>query len=306
MPRILTRDGGDARERRSPGRSLAAAASALQESLGMLIRPLVGVPYLVWFALQMALMGAYLSWNTGAAASIWARAVPGLAPETLRHYPEHLILMQPVLNRFEILLDIIVRCVFHGATIALIREVYRDRRPSLAGSFTEALRRYRDLLLVSFVSAAAVYAATAGGRFLSAGVGGTLRYAAAAAWIAAGLVVQAFFVYAIPFVVIGGRTFPGALSGGIVLTARLLTKTLCIVAIAFILTLPTLLLSLKAELIALRIAPEFMIHLHIATKVMELVSMYLITAGATVIFLKRTERRAGRDPAGGRSPGSDT
>jgi hypothetical protein len=204
------------------------------------------------------------------------------------------------------LLDVIVRCVFHGATIIMIREVFRGRRPGVGDSFGRSIKRYRDLFLVSLISAAAVYAVVSAGRQLTAGITGPARFAAASAWVAAGLVTQAFFVYALPYVVLEGRSFAGALWGGIKLTARLATKTILIVLIPFVLTLPTMLLSLKAEMIALRLSPGFMIHLHVADKVMELVSMYLITAGATVIFMKRTERRVGRGSDTGAAAGSET
>jgi hypothetical protein len=306
MPRTLVQEETEIQERRSLGRSVIAAASALQESLGMLISPLVGLPYLIWFAAQLLLMGAYLSLHTGPAASFWAWFVPGVPAEALRHYPDHLILMQAVLNRIEMLLDVIVRCVFHGATIIMIREVFRGRRPGVGDSFGRSIKRYRDLFLVSLISAAAVYAVVSAGRQLTAGITGPARFAAASAWVAAGLVTQAFFVYALPYVVLEGRSFAGALWGGIKLTARLATKTILIVLIPFVLTLPTMLLSLKAEMIALRLSPGFMIHLHVADKVMELVSMYLITAGATVIFMKRTERRVGRGSDTGAAAGSET
>lgn len=305
MQRILVQEDAETQERRSLSRSAIAAASALQESLGMLIRPLVGMPYLMWLAFQLLLMAAYLSWNTGSVSSIWAWFAPGLPGEALGHYPERLIFMQPVLNRVEMLLDVLVRCVFHGATILMVGNVFRGRKPAMRASFSKALRRYRDLFLVSLISAAAVYAVVNAGRSLTTGIAGPARYAALSAWIAAGLATQAFFVYSLPYVMIGGRSFTRAISGGVVLTGRLAMKTMLIVVIPFILTMPTMLLSLKAELIAMRLAPEFMIHLHVADKVMELISMYLITVGATVIFLKRTQRRAGSDADGDRAPGSD-
>lgn len=287
------------RERRSPGRSAIAAMSALQDSLGMLLRPRVGLPYLLWLAVQLLLTAAYLAWNTGPAASFWAVLLPGVTAEAIRHYPEHLILLQPVLNRLDLLLDIVARCLFHGATIVMLRAVFEGRAPALRASFGEAGRRYRDLVLVSLISSAAVYAAVFAGRLASALIEGPARYAAAAAWMGAGLFVQALFVYALPYVAIGGRSFAGALSGSVSLAVRLAVKTILIVAIPFILTLPTLLLGLKAELIALRLSPEFMIYLHVADRVMEMISMYLVTAGATMILLSRTGRRIRRNPNNG-------
>ncbi|MDD3643431.1 MAG: hypothetical protein PHQ19_08230, partial [Candidatus Krumholzibacteria bacterium] len=83
MAETLVQEDAESLERRSLSRSAAAAASALQEALGMLVSPRVALPYLAWLALQLLLMAAYLLWNAGPAASFWARFVPGIPAETL-------------------------------------------------------------------------------------------------------------------------------------------------------------------------------------------------------------------------------
>lgn len=308
MPQDLIHTDAKTEKRRGLARNVSAAVEALQTSLALLAQVRVGSPYLMYFAFQIILMSAYLAANTGAAASLWALLIGGDG-DAFGRYPEHLLLMQPVLNRLEMLLDIFVRVVFHAATIVLVQAALQDQALSLRGAFVAATRRYPALLLISIVSSAAVFAAVSAGRIVSLAVPGAARHIASLGGIAAALVIQALFVYAAPYVVIGGRSFVRSVTGGMALSRRLPALTMLIVAVPFILVIPTTFLGLKAELIALQLAPEFMIHLHVASKVMELISLYLITAGATVIFLKRSGRPPAHQGAagGGRAvPGSQT
>lgn len=294
MSDIFIKGSVDAEERKSLARSISSAFQAIQVSLTMLIDPRVAAPYLLYFVLQMILLAAYLAGNSGPLARFWTLPVPGIEPEYLGHYPAHLLLLQPILGRIEMILEVLLKSVFHGATVYLVARTMRRGKPSLPRSFSAAWRRYPRLLFVSIISAVAVYAVVLLGVWLASGMEGWARYSALGGGIAAGLVMQSLFVYVIPLVMIDDEPAPSALASGISLSLRTFTKTLLVVALPFLLTVPTILLDLKAEMIALQLSPDFMIHSHVASRVMELVSTYLITASATVIFLARkVDRPAG-------------
>ena len=294
MSDIFVKGSVDAEERKSLAKSISSVFQAFQVSLTMLVDPRVAAPYLLYFVLQMILLTAYLAGNSGPLARFWALPVPGVSPEHLGHYPAHLLLLQPILGRIEMILDVLLKCVFHGATVYLVARTMRGGRPSLPRSFSAAGRRYPGLIVASIISSIAVYAAIILSVWLSSGMEGGVRYALLGGGIAAGLVIQSLFVYAIPLVMIDDRSALSALASGISLSLRTFTKTFLVVAIPFLLTVPAILLDLKAEMIALQLSPDFMIHSHVASRVLELVSTYLITASATVIFLARKVKR----PAG--------
>ena len=245
------------------------------------------MPYLVYFLIQMILLVLYLFENSGPIANLWALAVRGVSPDTLGHYPAHLLLLQPILGRIEVILEIILKSIFHGATVYLVAKATRRSRTSVPKAFSTACRRYPHLLAVSIVSSAAVYAVVFLGSWIASGIEGPARFAALGGGITAGLVIQSLFVYAIPQIMIDGSSAAASLASGISISLRTFTKTLLIVAIPFLLTVPMILLDTKAETIAIELSPDFMIYSHIASRVMELVSIYLITASATVIFLRR-------------------
>ncbi len=294
MSKVVINDGADAAERRSLARSISSAFQAFHASLTLLIDPRVASPYLIYFIFQILLLAAYLAGNSGRPAHLWALPVGGVTPEMLGHYPAHLLLLQPILGRIEIILEIFLKSLFHGATVYVVARAMRRGKPSLPRAFSAAGRRYPHLLGVSAISSAGVYAAVYLGAWLSSGIEGPAMYAVLGGGIAAGLIVQSLFVYTIPYVMIDGSSAPAAVASGVSLSLRTFMKTLLVVALPFMLTVPTILLDLKAEMIALRLSPDFMIHNHVASKVMELVSTYLITASATVIFLARKVAR----PAG--------
>jgi len=294
MSKVVIKGSHDASERRSLARSISSAFQAFHASLTLLIAPGVAAPYLIYFLFQMLLLAVYLVGNSGPLARLWALPFSGVSPETLGHYPAHLLLLQPILGRIEMVLEILLKSIFHGATVYLVAKAMRRGKLSLLRAFSAAGRRYPHLLGISIISSVAVYAAIFLGSRLSSGIEGPARYAALGGGIAAGLIIQSLFVYAIPYIMIDGFSAVTALASGISLSLRTFTKTLLIVAVPFLLTVPIILLEMKAEMIALQLSPDFMIHNHIASRVMELISTYLITASSTVIFLAR---KIGR-PAG--------
>jgi hypothetical protein len=156
---------------------------------------------------------------------------------------------------------------------------------ALHGAFAVAGRRYPRLLAVSAIASAAVYGVVFLGTWLSRGIEGPARYAALGGGMAVGLVIQSLFVYATPLIILEGFPAPAAIASGISLSLRTFTRTLLIVGLPFLLTTPTILLDIKAGMIAMRLSPEFMIQNYIASRVMEMVSIYLITASATVVFI---------------------
>jgi len=303
MSKVVIKGSADAAERRSLARSISSAFQAFHTSLTLLIAPGVAAPYLIYFLFQMLLLALYLFENSGPLARLWALPVSGVSPDTLGHYPAHLLLLQLILGRIEMVLEVFLKSIFHGATVYLVAKAIRRGRPSVLRAFYTAARRYPHLLGVSIISSAAVYAAVYLGSWLSSGIVGPARYAALGGGIATALMIQSLFVYAIPYIMIDGFSAAAALASGISLSLRTFTKTLLIVAVPFLLTVPTILLDMKAEMIALQLSPDFMIHNHIASRLMELVSTYLITASSTVIFLARKiDRPAGTsiDPGGAR------
>jgi len=119
-----------------------------------------------------------------------------------------------------------------------------------------------------------------------------MRTLIAGSGIIAGLIIQALFLYAVPFALLSDKKFAAAVGESMRMVWRSPAESFLLVLFPFILTLPMMFLSFKAEMIALRLSPDIMIHIYLASEVMKIISSFLITAGATILFI-----RGSGDPA---------
>lgn len=256
------------------------------EALSQLHHGRLAVPLLLYFALRIAIVSLYLASVTEPLSSFWALLVGGFSGEDLSHYPAHLILMPAILGRFDIALDILVSVLFQGATIALVAAAYRRRPVSLAVGFSEASRGYRHMIMVMLVISIALFVCLNVPRLLTTHLGGAARLGATGLALLLGLFAQALFLYAIPLVVLERHSAPRAIAASVRFARRNTFMTFLLVAVPFILTVPTLLLGFRAEMIAFRISPDFLLINQIAGEIMQLVATYLIIGGATIILIR--------------------
>ncbi|MBN1162985.1 MAG: hypothetical protein JXB45_00265 [Candidatus Krumholzibacteriota bacterium] len=275
-----------------------SAFRAFQTSLTLLHDIRLILPSGLYFLLQIGVMTCYLLCIHSPLNRFWAALWPGLTGERLSHFPEHLILMQAVLGRFDILSDILVHVIFQGAIILLVAAAFRENPVSVGGSFKHSLKRYPHLVITSLLASCCIFAVITLTRALSASFEGAAGKGIIALGILLGLVMQALFLYALPFILLRGSSFSQAIGKSFILAWSSFLKTLLLVGLPFVLTIPTMLLNYKAEIISLRLSPEFMIHIHVIGEIMRLISTYLITAGATIAFIR--QKKTGRPLAGGK------
>jgi hypothetical protein len=107
------------------------------------------------------------------------------------------------------------------------------------------------------------------------------------------VVLQAFLLYAIPFVLLEGRAAPDALRRSFGFAGRHFVESFLLVLVPFILTVPTMLLSMNPEAIAFQISPEFLIHVQIAGEAIQFVATYLLMGGLTIFFVQTRDAGEG-------------
>ena len=129
----------------------------------------------------------------------------------------------------------------------------------------------------------------------SLGWAGRNRYVEVAAYVALGILSQAFFLYAVPYVLLGNEPFHGAIGRSIRFALRRYMLSLTIAAVAFIVIAPTFLLELKAQIISLRIFPELIVYIQILGNIMKLVSGYILIGGVTVVYMNANPGRSRLD-----------
>jgi hypothetical protein len=245
----------------------------------------LAVPLLLYMHLQFLLIALYV-WSGAKAARLWALVRPAMDPEILRHYPEHLFLMGSILGRFDIPLEIFVLVVAQGATVLLVAAAAGRGRMGVRESLKAAGRRYLHLVIAAAAAAVVMFAGFRYPMALIDGIAGTPRGFGAGAGALICVVLQAFLLYAIPFILIEGRSAWDALRRSFGFAGRHFVESFLFALVPFLLTVPTLLLSLNPQAIAFQISPEFLIHVQIAGEVVQFIATYLLVGGLTIFFVE--------------------
>ncbi|MCK4237107.1 MAG: hypothetical protein KAX38_08290 [Candidatus Krumholzibacteria bacterium] len=284
-----TRETGQRFDLTSSGQSVLRAFSS---ALSLLQNGKLAVPLIIYFILRLAILKLYLSGIAEPWSSFWALFMRGLTSDQLSRCPAHLVLMPAILGRFDMVLGVFVQVIFDGATILLVASAFRKTLPSLKAGFSGAVKKYPHLVGVMLLASLGILIGTNLPGIIAGHLSWSSRFGITAAAALLGLVVQALFVYALPLVLLDRHRTIRGVGESFKIALHSIIKTFLLVALPFILTLPTMLLESKAEMIALRLSPDFMIYIHVAGEIMQVISTYLVMGGATIIFLRIMEKTA--------------
>lgn len=266
------------------------AFRSLYEAIQILQNGKVILPLLLYFALKILLIVSFIESGTGGLHDFWSLLLPGRQAAGLEHYPHHVMLLPVAMERLNIFLDVFVHIIAQGVTILLVAAALSGERLELGASLRLAFKRYWHLVVVMLV-ALAVMIIAANLVYLVPISPESLPHRHLPTMIAMliSLAVQAFFIYAIPIVLLSGRGPFGALRDGVRLSLRNYAASFTLCAVAFIVSLPIFLLGFKSQVIALRIFPELLIHIQITGELLQFISTYLLVGGVTVLFFERSQ-----------------
>lgn len=242
------------------------------------------LPLLMYLILKLYIIVWYVLSGASTLGGPWPLLMRGIDLAAMGHYPEHLILMPAFLGRLDILLEILVLVVAQGATVLLIAAILRREKSGIRESLRGTGRRYVHLVIAAAAASASLFAwFRLSGAFLARFMA-LPRGLGEGAGVLIGLVIETFFLYAIPFIVIERRTALEAILRSFAFAGRHFIESFVLVLAPFLLTLPTLLLSLSPRTLALQISPEFLVQVQIAGEVMQFIAAYLLIGGLTIYF----------------------
>jgi hypothetical protein len=270
------------------GDGLSVVYKALQLVRGIKIL----LPLLLYFVFELFIIVLYARSGPGALDTFWALFLPGRDSGALGHYPQRLLLLPVLIGRVDILFDILLHVVAQGITVLLVASALEGSSLRLARSFGHTMGRYWHLAGVMLVATVVILAAT----YLPAlpmllDWTAYNRHIATGGGIIIGILVQVFFLYAVPFVLIDGESFLASIGRSIRFARRRYLLSLTLASVSFAVTLPTFLLGFKAQIISLRIFPELIMHIEILGEIMKLISTYILVGGVTVIFMEDASAR---------------
>ncbi|MGD1047651.1 MAG: hypothetical protein ABR899_02725 [Candidatus Krumholzibacteriaceae bacterium] len=242
------------------------------------------IPLLMYFALKLCIIFWYVLSGANTPGGLWPLLMRGIDLAAMGHYPAHLILMPAVLGRLDIPLEILVLVVAQGATVLLVAAASKRQKTGLRESLGSTGRRYGHLVVAAAAVSAALFAwFRLSGAFL-ARFTALPRGLGEGAGVLIGLAIETLFLYTIPFILIEGRTAPEAIRRSFAFARRHFIESFLLVFVPFLLTVPTLLLSVNPSTIALRISPEFLVQVQVASELMQFVATYLLMGGITIYF----------------------
>lgn len=263
--------------------SLKSVFYAFRGALGLLRRGRPAVLLALYFLLKTGIIILYA--RGGAASPFWKILRPGGGAEALSHYPDRFIVMPAVLGRLDVPLEILVLSFAHGATVFLVALAARGEHLSVRGCAARAFSRYVHLAAAAAISSAALFGVFRLSAALLERIAGVPRAWELAIGAAAGLAVQAFFMYAVPFVMLEERSAAAAVKRSVSFAGRRFVQSFAIAAVPFAITLPTLLLALNPRAVAFQLSPEFLVAVQIAGEFMEFAAGYLLVGGLTLFVL---------------------
>ncbi|MFA4947335.1 MAG: hypothetical protein WC674_02360 [Candidatus Krumholzibacteriia bacterium] len=243
------------------------------------------IPLLLYFLVQLSLICLYV-WSGARAAGLWTLLRPGMDPEIVTHYPEHLFFMESILGRFDIPLEIFILVLAQGATVLLVAAAAKRESMGVRKSLGAAGRRYLHLVIAAAAASVAMFVCFRYPMALLDGIAGIPRGFGAGASALICVVLQAFLLYAIPFILIEGRSAPDALRRSFGFAGRHFAESFLFALVPFLLTVPTLLLSLNPQAIMVQISPEFLVHVQIAGEAIQFITTYLLVGGLTIFFVE--------------------
>lgn len=248
------------------------------------------VPFLCYFLFKLCLISLYTSGAWKALDAFWKLFTPGMNTEALAHYPDRLLFMPATLGRLDLALEILLFVLAQATTMVLFAALARRERLDVGASARAAGKKYVPLAIAAAIASVVLFAAF---RYPAAFLGrlvGIPRGLEATLSALLGLVIQSFFLFAMPFILFEGHSAFASIAQSFRFASRHFLEAFTLVFVPFILTVPTILLGINSELIAYRISPESLVHVQIAGEVVELFTAYLLMGALTTYFLETRNR----------------
>jgi hypothetical protein len=272
-------------------RKKSTAIHAFYETLGVLSRPAIWFPLVLYLGIKIGIIVLYRMTFLGPLHVMWEFFMPDDIRATVGHYPFDLIHMSALLDRFGLLVGVLVGVIFEGATIVLFANAFREKSLSLQQAFRIAQHRYRALVGVALVTTLALLALTE----LPAYVLGftsilvspkVLTFAGGVG----GILVRTLFLYTMPLVLLTDRSVFPAVAESFRWAARSFPQTLLLVLVPFLITVPTMIMGFQSATLIAQVEPEVMIPLRVMTEIAAWMSTLLMIGGLTVWFIRRRGR----------------
>jgi len=220
------------------------------------------------------------------------------------HYPANFLLLDKLAFLSKLVLAVVFGSLLSAMAVLLLQEAYAKKQPQLKRSFLVSLKKYASLFLIVLVVTALFYFSvklfTFGlAKYFMSGHK-KLLFLGPRLWLGPLLIafnfiisalIQSFFMYAIPFLMLENEKLFSSVIKSCQLCARLFIPTLVLVGLPLLLFIPVLILKLNAPYFINNFFPEsFLFVLVLGVALNSLVIDPLVTFTTTILFLENRKK----------------
>ena len=254
------------------------------------------LPFLVYAAAQVGLLLLVVGFAYPPISYLMLPLLKWRFGEAVVHYPTNFVALRSALGEGDPILAIFLGAVTMAAAVLLFAAFYERRERSFVKAWKAAASRYWSLVVIAFliVVLGQVVTRTAFSIFgVLADENAMMFRAVRMVTVALVLLVQAIFAYAVPYVILRGRTLGSALVGGVALTARSPVTTFLIVAVPAALELLPVWLWKQSSVIARTFSPEILAVVMLIWIALLVLAGYITIGSVTRMFLHLTQDEHG-------------
>ena len=213
--------------------------------------------------------------------------------EVYLHYPANFLIIPEVSSFMRNVLTVILGSLLAGTAALMIRQAFWKKAVVFTSSVVEASRKYFQLAAIILIFAVIM-------QYAYKGVGlAVMKFVPQVQWkgpvtivlsVLALLIVQAFFNYAIAFLMLGNEKLFKAIWSSFVFFGKNIWQTLLIVTLPFLFYVPIIILQYKTAYLIDNVFPEIVLIIaYIGVIISSLITDLLVTMSSILYYLNNKE-----------------
>jgi hypothetical protein len=221
-----------------------------------------------------------------------------ISPDTVEgffRYPGQFYYLPLVFRLTRMWISIFLEAYLLAVMVHMLICLYRGEKLSLGGSFAAAGRKYYQLLIVWIVLSALLYA---NGRYfidfieafgVSLHVAPRRQMAAFLAQELLTVIINALFIFLLPSIMAGGRSFGGALRRGFSLAIRHPFVAFGLILIPYIIIAVPSWIASRSDRIVANFSPELVFYLLAISVFFELIANFILIGTSVKFYMDQTD-----------------
>ena len=269
-------------------------------------KPVLFVPFAIFAAFELVILIIVYLAPRMPLKLLFGPPIKALWGEKFLHYPINFVLIPKLVSLARVGLTVILGSLLTGVATLLVYNLYKKNKVNLKTVFKAALKKYVALfavvllftllfyfmdiitskLLIKYFTSGHSKLLFLGPKIWFGPILVTLNFMLA-------IIVQSAFIYAIPFLLIGGETLTKSVLKSFVLFKKHFFKTIILVGLPMLLYIPTIILQANSAYLVVRLFPEVVVWVSILSLLVNsLIIDLLITLSTTHLYLLHKDEKS--------------